>query len=166
MFSRMSKPSTPTLPLYNIPRPQAPQLPGRYNARYMMVAILCFLSLAIFYTFGRAAPIIVRPQQLDVVDLANEAIKFQNDIEAMTDIYRGTEDTASLGNVNHLIVVTGHAILLDKANYQRDEAWILEPFQKGGQVHTFVDHVLKGIELAKADDKSLLVFSGFDLFAL
>ena len=157
----MSKPSTPTLPLYNIPRSQAPQLPGRYNARYMMIAVFCFLSLAVFYTFGRAAPIIVRPQELDVTDAVNEAIKFHNNIEAMTDIYRGTEDTASLDNLNHLIIVTGHAILLDKANYQNDEAWILEPFQKGGQIHTFVDHILKGIELAKADDKSLLMFSGF-----
>ena len=66
-------------------------------------------------------------------------------------------------NINHLIIVTGHAILLDKSNYMNDEAWVLESFQKGGQVKTFIEHIVKGVELAKNDDRSLLVFSGYDV---
>lgn len=86
--------------------------------------------------------------------------RFQSNLEAMTEIYRGPE-LSTLEKIDHLVIVTGHAILLDKFNYMKDEAWVLESFQKGGQVQTFVDHVLKGIEIAQNDERSLLVFSGY-----
>jgi len=85
--------------------------------------------------------------------------RFQSHLEAMTEIYRGPE-LSTLEKIDHLVIVTGHAILLDKFNYMKDEAWVLESFQKGGQVQTFVDHILKGIEIAQNDERSLLVFSG------
>jgi len=80
-------------------------------------------------------------------------------METVKDIYVGN-DPSNLDNLNHLVIVTGHAILLDKGNYKDDDAWILESFQKGGQVATFIDHIVKGIEIARQDDRALLVFSG------
>ena len=84
---------------------------------------------------------------------------FQSNIEAITEIYHGGIKVPR-DDINHLIIVTGHAILLDQSNYTNDEAWVLESFQKGGQVNTFIEHIRKGVELAKNDDRSLLVFSG------
>jgi hypothetical protein len=80
-------------------------------------------------------------------------------MEMVKEIYVGN-DPSNLSDLNHLVIVTGHAILLDKENYRNDDAWVLEPFQKGGQVATFVDHILKGVEITENDERALLVFSG------
>ena len=65
-------------------------------------------------------------------------------------------------DLNHLIMVPGHAIWLglDPEKVREDEGWVLEPMQRGGSVRTFVSHVEMGVELAKADPGALLVFSG------
>ena len=86
---------------------------------------------------------------------------FQNNIEIVTDIYRGREKHHGLKDMNHLVMVAGHAILLDKSNYLDDSALVLESFQRGGQVQAFVDHILKGIEVAQKDDRAILIFSGY-----
>ena len=115
-----------------------------------------------FVAFTRASPLILKPaSQFEngrTLAPLNSA-QFQSKIEAMTEIYRGRDEPRY--DFNHLIVVTGHAILLDKNKYMEDEGWVLEPFQKDGQVQTFIDHIIKGIELAKDDARSLLVFSGY-----
>ncbi|WVW78758.1 hypothetical protein I302_100719 [Kwoniella bestiolae CBS 10118] len=64
--------------------------------------------------------------------------------------------------LNHLIMVPGHAIWLghdaDKVNENDD--WILEPMQKGGSVRTYVKHIQRGVEELKRDNNALLIFSG------
>jgi len=122
----------------------------------MALGLFSFLLLATFFAFSKATPLIY-PQKAELA-LQNAAV-FKNEMEAVKDIYVGN-DVSNLSSLNHLVIVTGHAILLDKANYKNDEAWVLESFQKGGQVATFIDHILKGIEIAKNDVRALLVFSG------
>ena len=133
----------------------------RKRTRYMAYGLFAFLIFVTIAAFTRATPLILKPaSQIDNGTLALvNAAQFQSKIEAMTEIYRGKEEPRE--DINHLIVVTGHAILLDKNKYLEDEAWVLEPFQKGGQVQTFVDHIVRGVDLAKDDEKSLLVFSGY-----
>jgi hypothetical protein len=161
MFAR-SKPPTISLPLYNSPRPRTH--PARRNkTRYMALGLVSFLVFVTIFAFGRAAPLIrSNPQWDSAMITVQNAANFQSNIEAVTEIYRGSKQ--DVDDIDHLVIVTGHAILLDKANYLKDEAWVLESFQKGGQVQTFVDHILRGIEIAKEDPRSLLVFSGYVLW--
>lgn len=66
-------------------------------------------------------------------------------------------------HVDHLIMVAGHAVLTAMertlVTVQREDAWYLEPFQHG-QLPTMLSHIRRGIEIAAADNASLLVFSG------
>jgi hypothetical protein len=127
----------------------------------MALGLVSFLIFVTVFALGRATPLIRKGSQWDnaMITMQNAAT-FQSNIEAVAEIYRGNE-LDSRENINHLVIVTGHAILLDKFNYKNDDAWVLESFQKGGQVPTFVDHILKGIEIAQEDERSLLVFSGY-----
>lgn len=52
----------------------------------------------------------------------------------------------NLGNLDHLILVAGHAIWKgrDADEVLGDENWVLEEMQKGGSVNTFVKHIMKG----------------------
>lgn len=58
-------------------------------------------------------------------------------------------------------MVPGHAIYqgTDLVQAQEDESWILEPYQRGGSINTFIKHITKGVELAVRDSSSLLIFS-------
>lgn len=69
----------------------------------------------------------------------------------------------ALPGVHDLIIVTGHAVFVggDIEKIGDDHEWVLEEFQKGGQVNTFVEHIKKGVELASENKDSLLIFSGF-----
>lgn len=64
--------------------------------------------------------------------------------------------------LDHLVLVVGHAVWAGSSfdGRSRDENWILEPYQTGGSVNTFWKHIEKGLEIADADPRSLLVFSG------
>ncbi|PWN27754.1 hypothetical protein BDZ90DRAFT_232149 [Jaminaea rosea] len=64
--------------------------------------------------------------------------------------------------LDHLVIVTGHAIWAgcDFEGRSKDENWILEPYQVGGSIETYWKHIEKGLEIADADPKALLVFSG------
>ena len=63
----------------------------------------------------------------------------------------------------HLIMVAGHAVLTASTRRSTtvtdEKSWYLEPFQHG-QLATMLAHIKRGIELAAADNDSLLVFSG------
>lgn len=65
-------------------------------------------------------------------------------------------------HLDHLVIVVGHAVWAgsDFSGRSLDENWILEPYQLGGSVNTFWKHIQKGIDIADADPKALLVFSG------
>lgn len=126
----------------------------------MALGLVSFLVFVTVFAFGRATPLIRKNSQWEgAMVTMQDATAFQNNIEAITEIYRGNETPRE--HIDHLIIVTGHSILLDKVNYMKDEAWALEPFQKGGQVDSFVQHILRGVEMAKHDERSLLVFSGY-----
>jgi hypothetical protein len=66
-------------------------------------------------------------------------------------------------DARHLVVVAGHAVYTAAGRDERtlaDEAsWFLEPFQHG-QLSTMLSHIRRGVELAAADNASLLLFSG------
>ncbi|GAA6016156.1 hypothetical protein JCM8202_005432 [Rhodotorula sphaerocarpa] len=64
--------------------------------------------------------------------------------------------------LRHLVMVPGHAIWsgCDASLAARDRDWLLEPMQKGGQVRTYLKHIVKGVEIAVRDPQALLVFSG------
>ncbi|CAO1633321.1 unnamed protein product [Jaminaea pallidilutea] len=64
--------------------------------------------------------------------------------------------------LDHLVLVVGHAVWAGSSfdGRSRDENWILEPYQTGGSVNTYWKHIEKGLEIADADPRSLLVFSG------
>ena len=65
-------------------------------------------------------------------------------------------------DIDKLIIVAGHAIYTasDYSN-QVDSAshWLLESYQTK-QVHTYLSHIKRGLELASADERALLVFTG------
>ncbi|SNX82576.1 uncharacterized protein MEPE_01282 [Melanopsichium pennsylvanicum] len=65
-------------------------------------------------------------------------------------------------HLNHLVVVTGHAIWAgcDVKGKDNDENWVLEEYQRGGSVNTFYKHIEKGLQLTNEDPNALLVFSG------
>jgi hypothetical protein len=128
----------------------------------MALGLFSFLVLVTFFALGRATPLIHKsPKWESALATIEDAGAFQSNIEAIRDIYRGTEKHHGLEDMNHLVMVAGHAILLDKDHYLDDGAWVLESFQRGGQVRTFVDHILKGVEIAKEDNHSILIFSGY-----
>jgi hypothetical protein len=63
----------------------------------------------------------------------------------------------------HAIIVAGHAIYTgpdDMEQLVNDRNWILESYQQGGQVNTFIQHIQKGIDILKQDEVSVLIFSG------
>jgi hypothetical protein len=67
-------------------------------------------------------------------------------------------------NLTSLIMVPGHAIyqgVMNETDLYQDEGWILEDFQKGGQINVFIDHIKTGVQLLEQDEKSLLVMSGY-----
>lgn len=69
----------------------------------------------------------------------------------------------SLIQKHHAIIVAGHAIYTGPPNIQDtklDSNWILELFQQGGQVHVFIEHIQKGIDILRQDPKAVLIFSG------
>lgn len=83
--------------------------------------------------------------------------------------YKNTENHDPLPPIlpnenNHAIIIAGHAIYTGPSNNMNDiyndENWILEPYQKGGQVKTFIQHIQTGVDLLKQDPKAMLVFSG------
>ncbi|CAG8460974.1 4942_t:CDS:2 [Paraglomus occultum] len=61
-----------------------------------------------------------------------------------------------------LILVAGHAIYIGDnfEDIEDDENWVLEKFQRDGQVKTFLKHIQRGVELAQQNEESLLIFSG------
>lgn len=67
-------------------------------------------------------------------------------------------------DVDHLIIVPGHSVLrveeLNSAHYN-ENAWYLLKYQKDQDFAKIIySHISKGVELAKWDHSSLLVFSG------
>ena len=170
MFARQQSPATISLPLYNVPLGSRPQQRVSHHAllrrnqltRYMALGLLSFILLATFFALTGAIPLLGKEDPAHVaptsIVVLGDSGDFRRQVNGITEIYRGKPPV--LEGISHLIIVTGHAILLDENNYFNDEAWVLESFQRGGEVGTFIDHIRKGVELAYQDPNSLLVFSG------
>ncbi len=60
-----------------------------------------------------------------------------------------------------LVIVAGHSIYIGKTfeNILDDSNWILFSFQKG-EPKLYIEHIIKGCEIAKADKNALLIFTG------
>jgi hypothetical protein len=120
----------------------------------MAVGLLVFLVCVTFFTFGKAAPLIYKSAGGEPGE-----DKFRGQMETLRRIYVGAEVPVQ-EEMEHLVIVTGHAILLDQGNYQNDDAWVLESFQRG-QVAVFAEHILKGMEIVQSDPNAILVFTGY-----
>lgn len=79
---------------------------------------------------------------------------------------RPSFDANRLEDLDHLVLVAGHAVLdphtesLERAD-QRDGVWYLMDYQRNQDMPTLlVSHIKRGVEEAAADPRALLVFSG------
>jgi hypothetical protein len=61
----------------------------------------------------------------------------------------------------NLVLVTGHAVYVgqDFRDPEQDRSWLLQSFQRG-EPPFYIEHIRAGIEVARGDPSSLLVFSG------
>src|SRR5689334_18195472 len=64
----------------------------------------------------------------------------------------------------NLIVVAGHApfkesVVSVPTNPERDEAWVLQSFQRG-EPPLYIEHIRHGVDLLHRDPEALLIFSG------
>ncbi|KAK0461014.1 uncharacterized protein EV420DRAFT_1640517 [Desarmillaria tabescens] len=69
----------------------------------------------------------------------------------------------ALANLNHLVIVPGHAIWRGANSASRLDVddWVLEPYQReGNRVDTFYRHITRGAEITLKDEHALVVFSG------
>jgi len=73
-------------------------------------------------------------------------------------------NASNLRNLDHLVLVAGHAVVMaeDLGDIdQNEQDWYLEPYQIGQDLPgALVGHIQSGVEIAAADPKALLVFSG------
>ncbi|KAI7901122.1 uncharacterized protein BX663DRAFT_515006 [Cokeromyces recurvatus] len=64
---------------------------------------------------------------------------------------------------HHAVIIAGHAIYKGPSNIDgitNDDNWVLESYQQGGQVQTYIEHIKKGIDILKEDSNAVLIFSG------
>jgi hypothetical protein len=86
---------------------------------------------------------------------------------SQSEVYTGNSGSASLRRAQafeHAIIVAGHSVmrLNQMQSAERDErSWYLLNYQIGQDFPAIISsHVRKGIELARDDEKSILIFSG------
>ncbi|ORX97971.1 hypothetical protein K493DRAFT_215049 [Basidiobolus meristosporus CBS 931.73] len=85
-----------------------------------------------------------------------DQISFVNGLE-------NSKTSPRYSDLDEIIIVAGHAIYKGDEygkQLESDKNWVLEEFQKNGQVSVFLKHIEKGVSLAKDRSNSLLVFSG------
>lgn len=92
------------------------------------------------------------------VQSAEERPAFNIHLRDSVPAYPGAQESP----LTHLVIVAGHAIWKgdDPALIMNDTSWLLEDYQRGGSVKTFVKHIEEGLKIAVEDKSSLLVFSG------
>lgn len=71
---------------------------------------------------------------------------------------------AAAVSLRDLVIVCGHApfgagTVAVPADPGRDEGWVLQSFQRG-EPPQYVEHIRRGVELARGNGEALLVFSG------
>ena len=80
---------------------------------------------------------------------------------AFMNVEKSTHGSGDWQQLERLILVAGHAVYVgtESRTATEDKAWVLRDFQKG-EPSRYIAHVRFGVELAAADPKALLVFSG------
>lgn len=151
-----AKPPTISLPFTNYEA--SPPKPAWYNiltgSRLRNRALALAASLSTFLILVFALRSTVFGQAIETQGLQNTVGTVHS---SSAHIYDGVD--VSFSDVEHLVVVAGHAIWLGGQTWRNDSDWILEPHQLG-QVATLVEHIKKGAELSSQRPRSLLVFSG------
>ena len=63
--------------------------------------------------------------------------------------------------LSHLVLVAGHAVFTGERSSEISDVskWLVAPYQQR-ETTDFVTHIRRGVELAAADTRSLLLFSG------
>jgi len=84
------------------------------------------------------------------------------DVNSLQKVKRVSSDNDR--RINHAVIVAGHAVMrlhqLQVAD-KNEDAWYLLPYQLNqGFPEIISSHILTGVQLAKDDPKSLLIFSG------
>ncbi|KAI9476473.1 MAG: hypothetical protein EXX96DRAFT_577290 [Benjaminiella poitrasii] len=89
----------------------------------------------------------------------NQRPSIHNDLLNLHDALPPVPLTAN----HHAVIIAGHAIYKGSPNLDditNDDNWILETYQQGGQVNTYIEHIRKGIDILKDDSNAVLIFSG------
>ncbi|RUS22259.1 hypothetical protein BC937DRAFT_89891 [Endogone sp. FLAS-F59071] len=157
------KSSTIALPLFH--HQPAPTRPLRSTLLRAVIAIVFTTSLLINLFLSTSS---FRGPDADGSHTAHESMLDDHQHAAVVpeeipqDLAAEPMPAPPLEGLTDLIMVAGHAIFVgdDPNRVKDDEWWVLEEFQKGGQVATFVDHIKKGVEMVVKNEKALLVFSG------
>src|ERR1051325_1966427 len=63
----------------------------------------------------------------------------------------------------HLIITPAHAIWNLCGDPGADASWFLRDYQRG-EPRFYIEHIRRGVELAAADERSVLVFTGGQTF--
>ena len=121
-----------------------------------ITVILCGLSLSIVLNLS------LYLSSVNPFPARRKGIRIPLELEVPLSIETTIERDPRFAELDHLIMVPGHAIWTghDASMANEDEDWILETMQKGGSVKTFIRHIEEGVERLRADPKALLVYSG------
>lgn len=119
-----------------------------FSSRMMFPFLLCIWFL--YFSFARSDSKSLRGPP------ATGAVKFDP-----IDIYKAKEKDTK---IEYLVVVAGHAVMqLNRMSIAdtSDSSWYLLSYQQNQGFPAIISsHIKKGVELAAADAKSMLVFSG------
>jgi len=122
----------------------------------VLVLTTCLLSIFVVTAHWKSfdLPAVASiPHPVDILDIFNA---IENEV-ARPD---------AIQQLHNLIIVPGHGIWLGQGGESvlNESSWALEFYQQGdgsaSRISAFVSHIRKGVELAAADEQSLLVFSG------
>ncbi|KAJ8660478.1 hypothetical protein O0I10_003936 [Lichtheimia ornata] len=131
-----------------------PQQPITYPWRRIInKRQLPFLILFVFFIFSIAINFIQHERHRGVLTRTS----------SLTPSISDPLPRAPLEKLQRAIIVPGHAIYTGDSSLEGlevDDNWVLESFQRGGQVRTFVRHIEKAIEMAKEDPEAVVIFSG------
>ncbi|CAG8537017.1 11750_t:CDS:2 [Funneliformis mosseae] len=151
------KRKSPLLPTYNYNSTTSKFSLNFFNNKFLikksgLFGILIIISVTInLYYFA----------SYHLTDTSEPSVRGENLID--NSLKQNFLPDASHPELKDLIIVAGHAIYLGNnqgGDEEKDENWVLEEFQKGGQVNTFINHIKKGVELVKENEEALLIFSG------
>lgn len=123
----------------------------------VLVGLVCASTAALAY-------LLVRLLDADFMEWPQRAPQLRGLRDTGADNTLESFNASQLHQLDHLIMVAGHAVTmaesLDRAD-SNDGVWFLLEYQRRQDMPAaLVGHIRRGVEVAAADPKSLLVFSG------